>query len=70
MEHELYKILQYGFVEHVNSPNRKENAAYVLSKVLLIIGFCSLICSSVLLCLPAIKDFSSSNNPHCSDACQ
>jgi hypothetical protein len=42
MVHELYKILQHGFVEHANSANRKENAAYVLSKVLLIMGICSL----------------------------
>jgi len=33
MVHELYKILQHGFVEHVNSANRKENVAYVLKAV-------------------------------------
>jgi len=32
MEHERYRILQHGFVEHANPPNGKENAAYVLSK--------------------------------------
>jgi len=41
MVHELYKILQHGFVEHVNSANRKENVAYILSKVLPITGICS-----------------------------
>jgi hypothetical protein len=39
MEHELYKILQHGFVELANPPNGKENAAYVLSKVLLLLQF-------------------------------
>jgi len=41
MGHELYKILQHGFVEHANPPKGKENAAYVLSKVLAIIAIFS-----------------------------
>ena len=57
MELELYKILQHGFVEHVNSPNRKENAAYALSKVLLIIG----ICSHILSCFTMFTSHSSNN---------
>jgi hypothetical protein len=42
MEHVLYKILQHGFVEHANPPNRKENVVYALSKVLLVFGICVL----------------------------
>ncbi|GJN06459.1 hypothetical protein PR202_ga24188 [Eleusine coracana subsp. coracana] len=33
MEQMWYKILQHGFAEHVNRLSKKENAAYVLSKL-------------------------------------